>query len=160
MNNKILAGLIAVTLVTSAGVTFAKSEGREAKNDNGQKYSQMHKKGDRANGMSSRLNFDYIFNQLSLDDETQVRVKAVMDTFSEEQRAKMSAQREEMRANSTKPSTEEMAALREARQTEATVALTDQLNTVLSPAQTAEFVEYLEAHIGSRGNGQQNHRGG
>lgn len=162
MNKKILASLIAITLVTTAGVTFANGygEGRGAKNDNEQKHSQMHKQGDRSKGKSSSLNLDYIFNQLSLDDDTQTSVKAVMDTFREEQRAKMSTQHEEMRANSTKPSAEEMTALRESRQTEATIALTDQLNTLLSPNQTAEFVEYLQAHTGPNGNGQDHHRGG
>jgi Spy/CpxP family protein refolding chaperone len=160
MNKKILAGLIAVTLVTSAGVTFANGEGREATSDDGQKHGQMHKQGDRSEGKASSLNLDYIFNQLSLDDDTQTSVKTVLDTFREEQRAKMTTQRDEMRANATKPSAEEMVALREARQTEATTALTDQLNTLLSPDQTAEFVEYLKAHAGPNGSDQDHRRGG
>lgn len=159
MNKKILAGLIAVTMATTAGITFANGSGngRDANNENGQKHSQMDQRGDR---MARGLNLDYIFGQMSLDEQTQANVEDVLKSFQEAQRDKMSAQRDEMRAKDTKPSAEEMAELREAHQAEVTTALTDQLNMVLSPDQTSEFVEYLEAHSGKGGRGFEHGQGG
>jgi hypothetical protein len=107
--------------------------------------------------MTQAVNLDYIFTQLDLTEDAQANATAVIESFAEAQQAKMKEHRSQMRDSDTRPSREEMEALREAQQAAATIALTDQLNTVLSPDQTVEVVEYINAHAAKRGEGQ-NHR--
>jgi Spy/CpxP family protein refolding chaperone len=158
MNKKMIASLMAVTLAASAGLTFANGNGNGQGNgaQDGSQTSQNQpsdrmNRGDR--GMARAGNLDYIFGQLNLTEESQASVQAVLDAFAESQRELMKDQRDAMRNSDTRPSQEERDALRETHRAEAKVALTDQLNTVLSPDQTADLVEYLDAHMG-------NHQGG
>jgi len=124
LNKKLIAGAIALTLAATAATSFAKGG---AEKDPTQR-------------------FNYIFTQLELNEAQQADVIAVMEVLREEHRQEMWDQRKETRDSEDRPSAEEMAALKEANRAEQTQALTDQLNTVLSPELTAELVEYLDAH--------------
>lgn len=85
--------------------------------------------------------FDYIFTQLNLDDTQRQATIDVMlaQTMSKEDRK---AQRETLKDLDQDARQAQMALLK----TQRLQALADELNQVLSPNQTAEFIEYLEAH--------------
>ncbi|MFC3701668.1 hypothetical protein ACFOND_08470 [Reinekea marina] len=149
MTKKLLAGLLTVTMLTTAGLSMANSGSADQNGDKRAKHSQM---------LGKTVKLDYIFGQLNLTEETQASVTEVLKTFQESQRELMKAQREAMKESDSKQSQEEMAALREAKKAELRIALTDQLNTVLSPEQSEALVDYLEAHSNPAKFAKQRHK--
>lgn len=144
LKKKLVAGGVALVLATTAVGTFAKGG--------------PDKEGERRGGM----NLDYIFTQLELTDEQRTEVQEVMTAFREQAREERAAERE-ARKNSEeeKPSQEEREAMREEAKAAMLVALTDQLNTVLAADDTAELIDYLEAHAGDhKGDKRGGKRGG
>ena len=99
-------------------------------------------------------NLDYIFGQLSISETQGEQVIDILRDFRESKRDDMKAKREAAKESGERPSEEERTAMKEAYQAE----LSTQLNTVLSANQTAELMEYLEAH-GPKGKGRKG-RGG
>lgn len=127
-NKKLISSAIVLTMSTVAAVSFAKGPGNSD-------YDPAQR-------------FDYIFTQLSLTDAQQADVLAVLEQNRETNRDAMKAQMQALRDSEDRPSREEMFALREANREARNIELTDQLNMVLSPEVTNQFVEYLDAHRG------------
>jgi Spy/CpxP family protein refolding chaperone len=140
-NKKLIAGALATTMVLSAGTAFAKGNGQDR-------------------NPAERLN--YIFTQLEITEAQQTEILDIMQTLASEQREVMWDTMKELRDSEDRPTTEEMQAMRETNKAAQIQALTDQLNTVLSPQVTEELVEYLEAHGMGKMHGRdgQGHRGG
>ncbi|EAR08061.1 hypothetical protein [Reinekea blandensis] len=101
--------------------------------------------------------FDYIFTQLELTDAQRTEVLAVLEANWDAQRDAMWEVRQSLMDREERPSYEEMQAIRDAHQADMTQQLTDELNVILRPDVTAEFIEYMEAHRGGFGPGS---RGG
>ncbi|WP_108125685.1 hypothetical protein [Saccharospirillum mangrovi] len=83
--------------------------------------------------------FSYIFNEMNLTDEQADDVLDVMRTFRDDQRQAMQARRD---SGAGRPSKEEFEALR----SQARIALSDQLGTVLTADQVEDLMTYLEFH--------------
>lgn len=137
-NKKLISGVVAATLALSAGAALAKGGERGGQYD-----------------PASRLN--YIFTQLSLTEDQQAQVIATMTELREAQQAAMKETRDAMRNSETQPSDDERLAMQEAHRSAQKQALTDALNQILSPADTEELVEYLDAH---QQHGKQGKHGG
>lgn len=158
----LISGLVAVLAVSG---TSAFAWGNSSKNDGnqeqrysqnqnqsqGQRQGQMQQNGQRSDGkmaMRGAVNMEYIAGQLDLTDEQVTAVETIFSDFAEAQRAQMETQREAMRNSETRPSREDMQAMREAHRAAATVQLTDQLNTVLPVEVTDQLMAYVNAHSG------------
>lgn len=140
LNKKIIAGTVAATLVLTAGFTFAKGSGDEQRDP------------------SQR--FEYIFTQLDISETDQAQVIEVMEGVMEMQRDAMWAVKQDLRDREERPTKEEMQSIRETQKASMLQQMTDQLNTVLSPEVTEEFVEYLEAHSHMAMHGKRGGKGG
>lgn len=139
MNKALVAGAVSLTLAVASGLVLAKDGERE---------------------QNSGERFEYIFNQLELTETQRTDVLDVMQSYSETSREEMKARMEEFRSSSDeRPSRDEMRAQMETYRAEQLVGLADQLNLVLSPEDTAELIEYLEAHM-PKGMGQRGERSG
>lgn len=139
-NKTLLAGAVAATLLMSAGVTYAK--------------------GGFGSDRYPTERFDYIFTQLNLTEEQRSTVLDVLETSMEAQRETMRDSMWALRDQDERPSREQMQALMESHQATLYQTLTDQLNTVLSPEVTAEFIEYMDAHHAMGGMGGWGSMGG
>ncbi len=124
--NVLITGL-SVLLVTGAASTFAGGFGRD----------DSHRSG---------AHMDYIYAQLALTKETQAAVTDILDDLRDQNRDEMRAAMDKLFDADTKPTREQLDALRAEHQAEMTTEYTDKLNTVLSADQTAELVKYLNAH--------------
>jgi hypothetical protein len=107
--------------------------------------------GNRAVDPAQRMS--YIFSQLNLTESQQAEALDLLIAFSADQRSQMQAQREAIRASDTRPTHNELLALRDSHRSAQTQVLTDRLNTLLAPEITAELVTYLDAHRGGMMSG-------
>lgn len=97
--------------------------------------------------------FDYIFNQLSLDDSQRQQVQEIMQTRRQERREIM---RERQASGAERPSPEELRANRE----QSRQMLETELGTVLDAEQVDELLTYMDAHRGQKRSWHGKKRGG
>ncbi len=103
--------------------------------------------------------YEYIFTQLDLTEDQQSSVLDMMKTLRDEQRDTMREAMQALRDSDERPDRETMDAQREAHRTTMMTQLSDQLNTVLSAEDTAEFIEYLDFHSRQMANGERGPKG-
>ena len=127
LSKKLVASAVAFTLLASAGSAYAMGGPRQGGERQGQQLG-------------------YIFSQMELNEQQQEDVLATLEALREQHKDQMWEQMKEMRERDERPSQDEKQALRDAFRAQQSQAMTDQLNTVLSPEQTEELVEYLDAH--------------
>jgi hypothetical protein len=142
LKNKFIAGGIVVIMSATAAGAFAKGG-----------------KDDSERALQRGANLDYIFTELSLSEQQQADVNAVMEAHRAEREEVRNSMREAMRNADEKPSREEMQTVRDTNRTVHLQALTDELNTVLPADDAADLVAYLDAHQGRGGEKKAGHMG-
>ncbi len=114
-----------------------------------------------------RVNLDYIFNQLELDQVQREEVEAVLLELHREHREAMGERRAMVRERREageqveRPDREAWAARRQELHEERRAELASRLNNLMAEDQVEEFLTYLEAHRvrGHHGGKSRGHRG-